>query len=1053
MEISLISNTGVQFYSPEEDIVIDLSMPPVRPLRFFEFEMAKKTYVDQAVYFSMRDKFVTRNDLIMGGYLNPVTGELVDEDKINFTLLNTIPSEKIMTVGRLDDMVGVGTVDKKFTGLELIENQWIPLPFFESGIAGQMNTPTNWCRLKLVPNEDQCTPKKRVYRLVLAFDTQENPVETGDEEALRFDGQSVKHFALCGIPRREIDKMSPQKQARMDSSDIPMIVYQYCDMKQRPWLNTYLQTVLRSTDLNALPQGKRLKYLVYYIYFVTAIHKMGILPEVKVFAAEEEPAIKTNLVLDIGNSRTFGLIAEDPLDEAFSRTAILGLRDLATGQLYQEPFDMRLCFVNERFGLETTDNQFRWPSILRLGKEAQRDIYNSQRDLTDGEQYDTSHSSPKRYLWDTDPYQGQWKFITEKEREHGPAHSVFIDGLMQQFRSDGSFTPDPAEMGGQSAFSRSSLMTFCFIEILLQARMQINSYEFRRHAGNENRRRRIARVIITAPTAMTKKEQIILRRAMHDATIAVRRFLTRTYNFPYDPDNDNEKVEIVPSVRDLTFPIPDTDLRKSWNYDEATCCQMVYLYSELRRYLGNAAEFFSLYGKRRNDDRKPSLTIASIDIGAGTSDLMICNYADAGESVTATPLFWESFHTAGDDLVKRIITDVILEGPKTQYPGASGIITAALRQHNCPDPAEKMHHFFGDTASMGVVERRMRKEFNVQILIPVANHLLDLLQRGHQPCTLSFDEIFSTNRPSQQLLDFFNHQFGFRFEELTIGFNPEYLNEIIRRVFEIPLRKWAAIFYTYRCDIVLMGGRPCSLGEIRRLIRRLMPVTPNRLISMNDYRVGAWYPGSTDTGRFSDKKSLVATGALIAYLAEAGKLPMFKLSIETLKRKIQPTSEFVGLMNTRTGIIEEFITPDNNYTRIQISGFPVYFGCRQLNVQGYPTRALYSLDYNRDAILQAAADQLRQQASVNGTDPDAPLPPDVVATTADNIRSRIRAHVPLTFSLQRDYFNDKEEITIDDIADAEGNPINPNFFRLSLCSRTDGEAGWLDSGTFILRLG
>ena len=173
---------------------------------------------------------------------------------------------------------------------------------------------------------------------------------------------------------------------------------------------------------------------------------------------------------------------------------------------------MRLCFKEERFGLETGSRQFHWPSILRLGREAMRHIYGSDRDLHDSEQYDTNHSSPKRYLWDTDPYEGQWKFITEKERVAGPSHSVYVEGLMQQFRSDGSFTPDPAEMGARAAYSRSSLMTFCFIEILLQARMQANSYEWRHHAGSEQRPRRISRIIVTAPTAMTAREQLVLRR-------------------------------------------------------------------------------------------------------------------------------------------------------------------------------------------------------------------------------------------------------------------------------------------------------------------------------------------------------------------------------------------------------------------------------------------------------------------------------------------------------------------------------------------------------------
>ena len=102
---------------------------------------------------------------------------------------------------------------------------------------------------------------------------------------------------------------------------------------------------------------------------------------------------------------------------------------------------------------------------------------------------------------------------------------------------------------------------------------------------------------------------------MEEASIVLHRYYSKTYNVPYDPEQNQEKVEIVPSVKDLTRTVSTIDNKRNWNYDEATCCQMVYMYSELRRYLGNAREFFGLYGKRRNNEPTPSLTVASLDIG------------------------------------------------------------------------------------------------------------------------------------------------------------------------------------------------------------------------------------------------------------------------------------------------------------------------------------------------------------------------------------------------------------------------------------------------------
>ncbi len=1049
MEISLISNTGIQMYTLPGELVLEPGSPTVRPLRFSEYEIAGVTYLDWVYYFPGCDKYVRRGDLEFGGYIGP-DGEVADESDINFALLNTVEQEQVMSVGRLNQIIG----DKRQPGLDQLEGRWVPLPMFESDVAGACASPTNWVRVMLVRQKDKSTDQKRVYKVILAVDTRVNPNETGmDRESPDFDGQALKHYSLCGVSREELDKLSRMKRARMENTEIPLSVYRYCDMEARPWLNAMLSGMLGSSDPESLPEGSRMKYLVYYIYMVSVLHKLGAIPDIKLYNSEEQTPIRTNLVLDIGNSRTFGLLAEDPLDPSFSKSRILALRDLGTGQEYAEPFDMRLCFKEERFGLETGSCQFQWPSILRLGREASRLIYGEALDPEDSEQYDTNHSSPKRYLWDTDPYPGQWKFITEKNRTAGPAHSVYMEGLMQQFRSDGSFTPDPSEMGAHASYSRSSLMTFCFIEILLQARMQANSYDFRHHAGNEQRPRQISRIILTCPTAMTCKEQLILRRCMDEAATVLQRYDKGLYNIPYEAGQDPDKVEIIPSVRDLKLSGEDVDLRRSWNYDEATCCQMVWLYSELRRYMGDTRQLFSLYGKHLNGEKNPSLTVASLDIGAGTSDLMICTYRDEGEAIVPSPLFWESFHTAGDDLVKSVITDVLLENPKGEAEGL-GVIAARLHAAGVPDVAEKMHHFFGETGSMGVINRRMRQEFNVQVLIPIANHLLGMLQEGKEECTLRWEDIFAPGtEPSRELMDFFAGSMGFRMEELEIPFRPRYMNEIVRRVFEISLRKWAAIFYTYKCDVVIMGGRPCSLAEIRHIMQRLMPVTPNRLISMNDYRVGSWYPGATDIGHFSDKKGLVAVGALIAYLAEKGKLPEFKLNAEALKRRIQPTSEFIGVMNTRSGHLGELLSPQLNTATLEISGFPVFLGTRQLDVQGYPTRVLYRLDYNDAAIRREAAAQTAQRLGLPPDIPEEDLPRQTVADTAESLKLRTRNHVPLQFTLERDYYANKEAVRIDDIIDAEGNPVNSNFFTLRLQSRAAGEADWLDTGEFILHLG
>lgn len=1041
-DISLILNTGIQFVQLDGEYTIDLTaVGVINAIRLYEFQFGDKVYLEPVYYFSNRDKYLRRNDLIMSGYLDPNTNVVESEDVINPNM-NWLEDEELLSINRLDVPIG----SKRLSGLAQLENKWIPVPYFQKDMSGSINYPTNWCRIKLRPIEGKCTSKRRVYSIVLAFDTKEKSNPNSDE-APEIIGKPFEWYSLCGISRTECVGMKDDQIKTINDITIPLKVYDYCDIAERVWLNEYLQDILDSQDFMNQPEGAMMKYLAYYMYFVCYIHKLGILPDVKLYSGKEAPCINTNLVIDVGNSRTYGLIAEDPLNLSFSEAAPLELHNLTTGETYTEAFDMRMCFKDENFGLSVGQEQFRWPSIVRLGNEALDLIYDGDQDLEANQEFDTSHSSPKRYLWDKKPYQGQWKFISEKDRFVGPSNTVFMEGITQQFCSDGSFTPNPKEMGEKSSYSKSSLMTFCFIEILLQARMQINSIKFRAKNGDEGRKREIARVILTCPTAMAKEEQITLRKSMETATIVLKRCLSGAYNMEYDADNDNEKVEIIPSVRDLLRSAGNADMRRTWCYDEATCCQMVYLFSELRRYKGNISEFFDLYGKRLNGEARKSLTVASLDIGAGTTDIMICNYKNLGESIRPEPLFWETYHLAGDDFVHRIIKDVILE-PQVDHPNNSGIVAKKLKEMGCHNIADTMHHFFSDPHSIGVKEKRMRKEFNIQVLMPIANYLIDKLQKKDPDGKVRFDDIFVSRKPATILMDFFATQMGFRFEDLEIPFSKDFLNDIICRVFERTLRKWASLFSAYKCDVVLLAGRPCSLDQVYRLVKRLTPVTPNRLISLNNYRIGSWYLGASDSGRSSaDKKLMVSMGALISYLAEQGKLSMFKLTTDVLKVKIQPTTEYIGIMNIYTGELSPFITPEVHTGDVEISALPVYIGSKQLDNCGYPSKMLYKLEFDEDAMYKKAVEDIKRERNT-----DSVIPINTIYDNIDMQKFRAMSKVPLYFSFERDYYNNKEKLVIRSVENREHNPLWTKQFCLGLQTRTDDENSWLDSGVFTLHI-
>ena len=86
---SVILNTGIQYYQLEEEVTIDLNQNVMKAIRFFELEFNDKIYLDPVYYFPMKDKYLRRNDLITGGYLDPITNEMAPEEVINSNNLKT----------------------------------------------------------------------------------------------------------------------------------------------------------------------------------------------------------------------------------------------------------------------------------------------------------------------------------------------------------------------------------------------------------------------------------------------------------------------------------------------------------------------------------------------------------------------------------------------------------------------------------------------------------------------------------------------------------------------------------------------------------------------------------------------------------------------------------------------------------------------------------------------------------------------------------------------------------------------------------------------------
>jgi hypothetical protein len=227
---------------------------------------------------------------------------------------------------------------------------------------------------------------------------------------------------------------------------------------------------------------------------------------------------------------------------------------------------------------------------------------------------------------------------------------------------------------------------------------------------------------------MIREEQIALRQCAHDAFLLFQNF-NKVFNKELNLTFVKDQIEIIPALRDLKFDESQLEKRIDWAYDEATAAQILYLYGAIKhKFDGNADLFFKLYGKSpfASNENERNLTIGSLDIGAGTTDLMICNYNyNHHESTTISPqpVYSESFDLAGDELLKNIIQEIILEGKQvaTKYENCSGVILNHGKALQIPDMTSKINGFFGrNSAKIDYKAKMMRVSFINQIGIPIA---------------------------------------------------------------------------------------------------------------------------------------------------------------------------------------------------------------------------------------------------------------------------------------------------------------------------------------------
>jgi hypothetical protein len=261
---------------------------------------------------------------------------------------------------------------------------------------------------------------------------------------------------------------------------------------------------------------------------------------------------------------------------------------------------------------------------------------------------------------------------------------------------------------------------------------------------------------------------------------------------------------------------------------------------------------------------------------------------------------------------------------------------------------------------------------------------------------------------------------------------------VVRSVLRQVIALLAEAIHALGCDVVLVAGRPSRLPTVADMLVELMPVTPDRLVTMHRYRVGTWYPfRDKDNLGIDDPKSTVVVGAMLCILAE-GQIENF--SLDTRRLLLKSTARYVGEMELSGQIMDDKLifkeldldqkakqAPASADVRFSA---PMRIGFRQLPLERWMASPLYSLKF---ANPQRAASQ----------------------------------HKPFTITLERAEFDEpdddvpeerrqnaeaiKEEFQIVDVVDAQGGTLRTSDVTLRLQTLGSDDAYWLDTGILAVR--
>lgn len=908
------------------------------------------------------------------------------------------------------------------TSLDVLDGVWLPLPFFRvSARRTFIGGPDNWARVQ-VRRLDTPDSAGNTLRICLAFDTK-----------VVADNDAGSSLAPCAADVRNGAHFAVAWQNN-----------ELSEFLDQTWVNGWLRDAFMQyvsqqggmSELDIISALKFFEYQGHYLNLLEMLVEQARVPEVQLVTETLHlSAIPVDLILDVGNTHTCGVLIEDhgELNDGMRQCAELHIRSLSQPQYFSDAlFPSYLEFSEARFGkanfsMESgRDDAFVWPSITRVGEEA----LSLARKRT-GTEGNSGLSSPRRYLWDDTPAHQAWRFSQPvgKSKKEPQATAMPLLKLMNDYGEPLYNQPiDERLPVFTPSYSRSSLMTMMLCELLAQALSQINSVSHRQMLGQNDAPRRLRRLHLTLPSAMPKQEREIFRQRTEEAIVLVWKAMgwhAQDAGFSAHRDEGHTAV-------------PLATVQMEW--DEATCGQIVWLYNEaLVNYAGHSAVFFRSLARpdrqlAADEPQGTTLRIASIDIGGGTTDMAITQYkldGGLGRNVKIAPrlLFREGFKIAGDDILLDVIQLCVLPA-----------LQKAIDETGVSDAAGVLEHLFGETRQTDG-QQILRQQATLQLLIPLGHAILAAWEHSdplnkNAVLDSTFGELL-TQQPTDNVLNYIQKTVQSLLPLESKGLNllgtPLHVEMATlekamldcRFSIAAPLKALSEVISYYCCDVLLVTGRPACLPGIQTLLRSLQPIPVNRIRWLENYPVHERFPFG-GYGHISNPKSTAVLGAMLCSLAMDLRLSGFNFKATDIKA--YSTIRHLGVLDGSHQLSEENIWYDDidlDNPKAQLDTrlhFPLRgntcLGFRQLSDTRWPASPLYLLKINSPKLAKHIA--------------------------GDGVISVQLRYDPATsgFALAEAWLQD-------------GTPILPDMLSLKLNTLTNSYRGanhyWIDSGSVYIK--